>query len=845
MGGHDGGDPRLDDTTRMMFRSEPMKYVQIFVPRDQARDVVSELGKLNAIEFVDLNGDLSAFQRVFVDKIRNCDDISKQLNVLLDHVNRAKIPIPDFQPPLQGVHYASSELQYASVGLDELPDLLGKITENIEYLDSNYQNLARQKRQLLEYRTVVDVSSRFLAQSDLRAVGDDEKEYPPAEAKEAALPSSLARSSLLEDTPFERRLSNPSFGDDQSKLIRRITGTISDAKRVIMERMLFRASRGNVISRFIHLTEPVEDLVSGEKTNKLVFILFFSGQRVREKITKILQTLNANVYAVPDSQGEQMQLLADITKNIEQQEEVLDKTKMLRDKSLQEIVQDLSAWKYKVAKERAIYFEMNKFNPDMSKASLVAEGWVCDYRVGEVREALQKLSNYGSESPAPVLAIIFPPPKHAGIVPTHIETNQFTDTFQGIVDSYGKPNYREFNPGIFTIITFPFLFAVMFGDVGHGFIMVLAATYLIVNAEKLKRDKNTPEMISMVLGGRWAILLMGLFSIYVGFIYNEVFSLPLPFWSQSKWTDITTNAASARQSGVYPFGIDPSWAATSVALSYTNSLKMKMAIVFGVVQMIAGIFCNLLNFVYFRKRIDIYFTFIPQIIFMSALFGYLCIMMFIKWGTDWQSVSRWQRDAPSLLQMMILMFLSSNGPDKVQLYSGQDGVEGFLKVLAMLMIPILLIPKPAILYYQHLQKSRQGLHHQPLQDEHDLHEEEEDHFNFGEIITMQLIHTLEFVLGCISNTASYLRLWALSLAHSQLSIVFWNYFIKSTMTGGGFNLFVGFSIWFGVTMGVLMCMESLSAFLHALRLHWVEFQNKFYTGSGKAFLPFNLAELKY
>ena len=228
---------------------------------------------------------------------------------------------------------------------------------------------------------------------------------------------------------------------------------------------------------------------------------------------------------------------------------------------------------------------------------------------------------------------------------------------------------------------------------------------------------------------------------------------------------------------------------------------------------------------------DFILEFIPRMIFMCLLFGYLVIMIFIKWGTDWSADPS---KAPSLISQLLMIFLNmgSVGPDgnKTPLfskdnYSVQENLQYYILIICVICVPIMWLPKPFIQMYQ---KSKEP------------HEEGKHEEGFMDFFVHQTISTIEFVLGTVSHTASYLRLWALSLAHAQLAKVFFEItLLGSIQSGSIIGMIVGFFIIAHITLGVLMGMDLMECFLHTLRLHWVEFQDKFYRADGYAFTPYS------
>jgi V-type H+-transporting ATPase subunit a len=162
------------------------------------------------------------------------------------------------------------------------------------------------------------------------------------------------------------------------------------------------------------------------------------------------------------------------------------------------------------------------------------------------------------------------------------------------VDTYGVPRYLEFNPGIITCITFPFLFGVMFGDILHGGCLLLLGIYLCNNNWRLKGNADYQTLLEL----RYMILLMGFFSCYNGFIYNDFAGMTLNIFGSCYSIQGATlpppgeTMYYTKKDCTYPFGVDPAWQGS---LAFVNSLKMKLSVIIAYLHMTCGIFINGLN----------------------------------------------------------------------------------------------------------------------------------------------------------------------------------------------------------------------------------------------------------
>jgi len=834
--------------TMGIFRSEPMSHGTLVLPVDpvRARYFIDLIGSKANMQFEDMNA--QSMHRPYKKYIQRIDEMQRILRFLFEELER----IPDTEIIRNNVtDFLDNSGEYK---LDGLESRLKVIYQDFIQSKENNVKITARRNSFLEESFVVKTAIVSMAQTPQRSSmsgrsrSDDQFEFE-------------ATRSLLgdEDTGARRALET---------MFSNIAGVIPLADQDRFSRTLFRATRGNAFTVFQQIPEPMQDPSTGREVQKSVFVTYFQDHRggagasaMNEKISKICASFGVNTYDWPASResaeerrnllqaeiDEQSLAIKQHEKRLQSEAAALVEPPRLGSNSL---VED---WRLFCIKEKAIYATLNLFEGDKC---LRADCWYPAADQAEIGGMLIQHSsqNQGTSS----AALLSDHTWRKKSPPTFIRRNELTSVFQVLVYTIGDPRYGEADPVPLTIVTFPFLFGIMYGDVGHGAMVLMVGMYAVWNASNLKYSAWP------LYAGRYMLVMMGFFAIYAGFLYNDFFSVGFNFFG-SRWTAVSADSAKVVNyepaydikneggTGPYPFGIDPAWHGAVNELTFMNSLKMKLSVVIGVLQMTVGLILRFSNSIYEKNWIDLLCECCPMMVFMCCFFAYMDYMILYKWVTH-------MPNPPSIINSMIAMGMWQQ--DANPMFG--ETLPRILMAATLLSVPLMLIPKPLILQRQAEMRQRQTRNRNApgpqtigrdlaLGDEEigglqqDKEEDEEEPFDMGEVLIHQVIETIEYVLGTVSHTASYLRLWALSLAHQQLSLVFFNMTLISGMSApfplNMFAIYVTFAVWFAITIGVMGGMDVMECFLHVLRLHWIEFQSKFYRHDGYPFKPYRHRDL--
>jgi V/A-type H+-transporting ATPase subunit I len=300
-----------------------------------------------------------------------------------------------------------------------------------------------------------------------------------------------------------------------------------------------------------------------------VFVCVAMPAKHQEEVAKILHTYHAELFmlpsGLPNDAGEALkEVKAQLKENTEKQKELAGKLEKLGEENRG----NLAAWK-ETSENVLMLLEAEKKILQSGRLATI-KGFVPQNKFSDLKVAVySKMNDKALVLPNGALETEEAPP-------TKIKHNRFVKPFEELTRLYGLPKYEEVDPTPFIAITFPILFGLMFGDLGHGLALLIGG---LVVGSLIKGNQGMKNVC-------WIMAACGAGASVAGLLFGEFFGTELP-WG--------------------PLWFSP--------FSPTNNVFdfLIFSLFVGIVQIVSGIIIEMVNYVMKHEYADAILTSVPKI----------------------------------------------------------------------------------------------------------------------------------------------------------------------------------------------------------------------------------------
>jgi V/A-type H+/Na+-transporting ATPase subunit I len=257
-------------------------------------------------------------------------------------------------------------------------------------------------------------------------------------------------------------------------------------------------------------------------TKEADFVCLAMPAKVREDVEKILKIHHAEIFEIPeDIPHDVKDALKDVNEQLTENAQK-EKTLQFEFRKLgHENKQNLASWRETTQNILALLRAEEKIL--QSERLATVKGFVPQKKLPELTEKVQTALH----GKALVLENLV---AKADDPPTKFKHNRFVAPYEEITKLYGVPFYDELDPTPILAFTFPLIFGLMFGDMGHGLLLLvggLTVGFLIKGSQSIRNVC-------------WILASCGLGAILAGAVFGEFFGLKVYTPLFNPFTDVLT-----------------------------------------------------------------------------------------------------------------------------------------------------------------------------------------------------------------------------------------------------------------------------------------------------------------